>query len=94
MTFDIKKGSTSFQILNNISKDSNPIENIFIKLFLTLNSGNYQSGEYEVSNKSLIDIHNQIIDGNTVTHQITVIGLLLKNKLQIETILPLGEVNM
>ena len=94
MTFDIKKGSTSSQILNNISKDPNPIEIIFIKLFLTLNSGNYQSGEYEVSNKSLIDIHNQIIDGNTVTHQITVIGLLLKNKLQIETILPLGEVNM
>lgn len=44
MTFDIKKGSTSFQILNNISKDPNPIENIFIKLFLTLNSDNYQSG--------------------------------------------------
>jgi len=73
MTFDIKKGSTSSQILNNISKDPNPIEIIFIKLFLTLNSGNYQSGEYEVSNKSLIDIHNQIIDGNTVTHQITVV---------------------
>jgi UPF0755 protein len=73
MTFDIKKGSTSSQILNNISKDPNPIEIIFIKLFLTLNSGNYQSGEYEVSNKSLIDIHNQIIDGNTVTHQITIV---------------------
>ena len=73
MTFDIKKGSTSSQILNNISKDPNPIEIIFIKLFLTLNSGNYQSGEYEVSNKSLIDIHNQIIDGNTVTHKITVV---------------------
>ena len=73
MTFDIKKGSTSSQILNSISKDPNPIEIIFIKLFLTLNSGNYQSGEYEVSNKSLIDIHNQIIDGNTVTHQITVV---------------------
>ena len=73
VSIDIVKGSSNLEILNNIFVNPNTLETIFIKLFLSLNSSSYQSGEYQVGNQSLIEIHNQITLGNTITHEITIV---------------------
>ena len=73
VSIDIVKGSGNLEILDNIFVNPNTIETIFIKIFLSLNSSSYQSGEYQVGNQSLIEIHNQITLGNTITHEITIV---------------------
>ena len=85
VSIDIVKGSSNLEILNNIFVNPNTIETIFIKLFLSLNSSSYQSGEYQVGNQSLIEIHNQITLGNTITHEITIIPGM--NKYEINEII-------
>ena len=70
---DVERGSSNFQILSNFIVDPSFVETIFIKLFLSLNPSNYQSGEYQVANKSIIDLHKKLTLGNTITHEITIV---------------------
>ena len=71
--FIIQNGLPNLLILKSLNEDNTFIENIFLKIFLLINSGNYQAGEYDILNKSLFEIHNQFIKGKTITHQITII---------------------
>ena len=73
ISIDVERGSSNFQILSNFIVDPGFVETIFIKLFLSLNPSNYQSGEYQVANKSIIDLHKQLTLGNTITHEITIV---------------------
>ena len=73
ISIDVERGSSNFQILSNFIVDPSFVETIFIKLFLSLNPSNYQSGEYQVANKSIIDLHKQLTLGNTITHEITIV---------------------
>ncbi len=70
---NIEKGSSNLQILKQVKSNFNALELFYIKLFLLLNNSVYQSGEYQVLNKSIINLHNQLIAGDTVTHELLII---------------------
>ena len=42
-------------------------------VFLKFNNTPYQAGEYYIYNKSLFDIHNIFINGDTVTYELKII---------------------
>ncbi len=69
----IPKGLSKLSILNEICKSNNYIEDLYLRLFLFLNNGNYQAGEYHLNGLSLLEINNNLIKGNTVTHQLSII---------------------
>tara|TARA_B100000795_G_scaffold150528_1_gene112714 strand:+ start:6342 stop:7301 length:960 start_codon:yes stop_codon:yes gene_type:complete len=70
---NIEKGSSNLQILKQVKSNLNSLELLYIKLFLFLNDGAYQSGEYQVQDKSIINAHNQLLVGDTITHELLII---------------------
>ena len=81
----IPNGLSKLSILNEIYKSNNFIEDLYIRLFLFFNNGNYQAGEYDLNDLSLLDIHTNLIKGNTVTHQISIIPGM--NKFEIDKVI-------
>ena len=70
---DIYPGDSIATSIKKISLD-NPINKIFIKLFLISNNiSNFKAGEYSVENKNIKDIIIDMSNGVTVTHKFTIL---------------------
>ena len=69
----LEKGFSNLQSIKTIQDELSYLDNIFLKIFLKLNNNPYQSGEYNIYNKSLVDIHNIFINGDIVTYELKII---------------------
>ena len=69
----LKKGFSNLQSAEALEGNSTYLDDIFLKIFLKFNNTPYQAGEYYIYNKSLFDIHNIFINGDTVTYELKII---------------------
>lgn len=70
---NLETGTSNHKGIANLKEEINYLDRFFLKIFFTLYKSPYQSGEYVVKNKSLIEIQNDFISGNILINELTII---------------------